>query len=717
MEEIIKELSSVMDENGIKYKKAELEKVAKYADYIYKDKKRISGKEVLEHVIGVAKYVATLKLDDSSIYAALLHEAVKYEEYEEVEMIKASSKDVVDMVNTISRLSYFNFKHGNKVESEVLRKMFIAIAKDIRTVIIKLADRLYNMQNIKELDEKMAKDLARECLEIYAPIAHRLGMSKLKAELEDISFRTLFSKEYQDIKNQIDEKKSEREAYIKARIDEINDALKKEKIEATVYGRPKHFYSIYKKMKQKGCKAEDLFDLLAIRIIVNSIKDCYSVLGIIHDMYKPMPGRFKDYIAVPKTNMYQSLHNTVFGANGVPFEVQIRTWDMHKIAEEGIAAHFSYKEKTSKVSDSDKKLLWIRKALELQQELDDTTENLNKMKTELFGEEVFVFTPKGEIKSLPKGSTPIDFAYTIHQKIAEQMVGAKINSKIVPLHTTLNNTDIVEIITSKNSKGPSRDWLKFVKTSAAKSKISSFLKKQGREINIQSGKEIFEKYLKKQKISKEELTKDKYVEYMLNSFSFKTLDDCYENIGFGSISPLKVMNKLNEAYKKENRDIVKEVQSRSNNTKRKTNSDLVIVDGISNCKVQFAKCCSPIPGDEIIGYITNSNGVSIHTKTCKNILRQENMSRTIAVSWVKENITSFTAKIIVKANNRNGILTDVITKLNELKINIESMNTKITTDKENIMEFSLSISDISELQKIIKEIKKIDSVFEVKRSR
>ena len=696
MEEIVKELSSVMDENGIKYKKTELEKVAKYASYIY---------------------VATLKLDDSSIYAALLHETVKYEEYEEAEMIKASSKEIVDMVNTISRLSYFNFKHGNKGESEVLRKMFIAIAKDIRTVIIKLADRLYNMQNIKELDEKMARDLARECLEIYAPIAHRLGMSKLKAELEDISFRTLYSEEYQDIKKQIDEKKSEREAYIKARIGEINEALKKEKIEATVYGRPKHFYSIYKKMKQKGCKAEDLFDLLAIRIIVNSIKDCYSVLGIIHDMYKPMPGRFKDYIAVPKTNMYQSLHNTVFGANGVPFEVQIRTWDMHKIAEEGIAAHFSYKEKTSKVSDSDKKLLWIRKTLELQQELDDTTENLNKMKTELFGEEVFVFTPKGEIKSLPKGSTPIDFAYTIHQKIAEQMVGAKINSKIVPLHTTLNNTDIVEIITSKNSKGPSRDWLNYVKTSAAKSKISSFLKKQGREINIQTGKEIFEKYLKKQKVSKDELTKEKYVEYMLKSFSFKTIEDCYENIGFGSVSPFKVMNKLNEAYKKENRDIVKEVQSRANNAKRKTNSDLVIVDGISNCKVQFAKCCTPIPGDEIIGYITNSNGVSIHTKTCKNILRQENKSRTIAVSWVKENITSFTAKIIVKANNRNGILTDVITKLNELKINIESMNTKITTDKENIMGFSLSISDVSELQKIIKEIKKIDSVFEVKRVR
>lgn len=716
MSEVINNLSSIMDENGIKYKRQELENVVKYAEFIYKDKKRASGKDVLDHTIGVANYVAGLKLDDTSIYAALLHEVVKFEEYSEEEMKKMTSYEVVDMVNTISKLSFFNFKHGNKSNVDVLRKMFIAIAKDIRTVIIKLADRLYNMQNIKELDEKTAKDMAKESFEIYAPIAHRLGMSKLKAELEDISFRTLCPDDYQKIKIEIDAKKSEREAYIKARIDEIKEVLKKENIEATIYGRPKHFYSIYKKMKQKGCNAEDLFDLLAIRIIVNSIKDCYSVLGIIHDMYKPMPGRFKDYIAVPKTNMYQSLHNTVFGANGVPFEVQIRTWDMHKIAEEGIAAHFSYKEKTSKVSNSDKKLLWIRKALELQQELKDTTENLDKMKTELFGEEVFVFTPKGEIKSLPKGSTPIDFAYTIHQKIAEQMVGAKINSKMVPINTILKNTDIVEIITSKNSKGPSIDWLKYVKTSAAKSKISAFLKKQGKEINIQYGKELFEKYLKKQKIPKEELTKEKYIEDMLKNFSFKTIDDCYENIGFGSVSPLKVVNKLNEVYKKANLVEAFSIKHNIKDSVKKNNSDLVVVEGIDNCKVQFAKCCNPIPGDEIIGYITNSNGVSIHSKECKNIVKYDK-KRNINVSWIKSKNSEFTTKIIVKANNRSNILTDVITTLNSNKVNIESMNTKTSQDKEYIMEFMLCISNLNELQKIMKEIKKVDSVFDVKRSK
>ena len=716
MNDIVDKLSSIMEKNGIKYKKQELESVAKYAEFIYKKKKRVSGKDILDHTIGVANYVAGLKLDDTSIYAALLHEVVKFEEYNEEEMKKTTSDEVVDMVNTISKLSFFNFKHGNKANVEVLRKMFIAIAKDIRTVIIKLADRLYNMQNIKELDEKTAKDMAKECLEIYAPIAHRLGMSKLKAELEDISFRSLYPEDYQIIKKDIDEKKSEREAYIKSRIEEITEVLKKENIEATIYGRPKHFYSIYKKIKQKGCNVEDLFDLLAIRIIVNSIKDCYSVLGIIHDMYKPMPGRFKDYIAVPKTNMYQSLHNTVFGANGVPFEVQIRTWDMHKIAEEGIAAHFSYKEKTSKVSNSDKKLLWVRKALELQQQLDDTSENLDKMKTELFGEEVFVFTPKGEIKSLPKGSTPIDFAYTIHQKIAEQMIGAKINSKIVPINTKLNNTDIVEIITSKNSKGPSIDWLRYVKTSAAKSKISAFLKKQGKEINIQHGKELFEKYLKKQKNTKEELTKEKYIEEMLKSFSFKTIDDCFENIGFGSVSPLKVINKLNEVYKKSNLVEITSITNTVKGSKKKNKSDLVIVDGIPNCKVQFAGCCNPIPGDEIIGYITNSNGVSIHTKQCKNIVKYDK-KRNINVSWIKTKNSEFTSKISVKANNRSNILTDVITILNSNKVNIEAMNTRTTQDKEYIMEFMLCITNLNELQKIMKEIKKVDSVFDVKRAK
>src|SRR5574344_294354 len=715
MDEIVNRLSIVMTKYNVKFKKEELENVSKYAYYIYKDKKRKSKKSVLEHTLGVAEYVASLKLDDSAIYAALLHEVIKYPEYDEKAMEKVCKKEVIDMINTISKLSYFNFRHNEKVDKEILRKMFIAIAKDIRTVIIKLADRLYNMQNISEVDEKTANQMAKECLDIYAPIAHRLGMSKLKAELEDISFRIIYPEQYQEIKRQIDKKKSEREAFIKDRIEEINKETSDEKIEATVYGRPKHFYSIYKKMKQKGCMAEDLFDLLAIRIIVNSIKDCYSALGIVHDMYKPMPGRFKDYIAVPKTNMYQSLHTTVFGTNSVPFEIQIRTWDMDNIAEEGIAAHFSYKEKTSRVTDADKKLLWIRKALELQQELSDTTENMNKMKTELFGEEVFVFTPKGEIKSFPKGSTPIDFAYSIHQKVAEKMIGAKVNSKMVPLNTILENTDIVEVVTSQNAKGPSRDWLKYVKTSAAKSKISGFLKKQGKDVNIQQGKQIFEKYLRKQKVSKDELLKEKYLDELLKFYSFKTINDCYENIGFGSVSALKVINKLNEIYKEKNKEINGiEVKNKSSNTKIK-NTELVVVEDIPNCKVQFSKCCNPIPGDDIIGYITNSNGVSVHTKDCKNILKLLDDSRKINVTWAKSKNTSFSSKIVVMSNNRSNILTDVIKCLNDMKVNIEGMNSKTTQDKENIMEFTLNISDENELQKIIKNIKKVDSVFEVKR--
>lgn len=718
MNEIIDSLVSIMNEYDINYKNEDVEKVAKYANYIYKDKKRISGKNVIEHTLGVARYVAILKLDDSSIYAALLHEAPKYEEYKEDEMEKYSSKEIVDMVNTISKLSFFNFKHGNKVDNETLRNMFMAIAKDIRTVIIKLADRLYNMQNIDEVDEKTAKEMAKECLDIYAPIAHRLGMSKLKAELEDISFRILYSKEYHDIKEQIDEKKSEREAYITARIDEIKKVLDKEKIEATIYGRPKHFYSIYKKMKQKSCKAEDLFDLFAIRVIVNSIRDCYNVLGIIHDMYKPMPGRFKDYIAVPKTNMYQSLHTTVFGENGRPFEVQIRTWNMHKVAEEGIAAHFSYKEKTSKISKLDEKLIWFRQALENNDNKEkDEFGNTNKLKTEIFGEEIYVFTPMGEIKALPVGSTPIDFAYSIHQKVAEMMVGAKVNSKMVPINTVLSNTDIVEIVTSKNAKGPSRDWLKYVKTSSARSKISSFLKKQGKEINIAHGKEIFEKYLRKQKVLKEELIKDKYIHEMLLKLNFNTIEDCYENIGFGSVSPLKVINKLNEAYKKDNENVVETLSNKLNTHKKKSNSDLVVVENIPNCKVKFSKCCNPIPGDKIVGYITNSNGVSVHTANCNNITKLGNDLRKINVSWAQNNVSSFITKIIVKANNRSNILTDVISKLNELKVKIEGINTKTTSDKENIMEFILNISDINELQQIIRNLKVIDSVFEVKRAK
>ena len=660
-----------------------------------------------------------MRLDDKSVYAAILYLIADFEDFDDKEAESVAEKETLDLILNLKKLEE-DYKKDDKINiatnPEVLRNMFMAIAKDIRVVIIKIAERLSYMRRMSSLDNAINEQIAKECLEIYAPIAHRLGMSNVKSELEDISFRILLPDEYHNIKEQIDEKKEEREAYIDARIKEVSDKLKEQGIEATIYGRPKHFYSIYKKMKAKSCKAEDLFDLIAIRVIVNSIKDCYSVLGIVHDMYKPMPGRFKDYIAVPKTNMYQSLHTTVFGEGGRPFEIQIRTWDMHNVAERGIAAHFSYKEKSKKISEADKKIMWLRKTLEIQKELADNTENMDKIKTEIFGEEVFVFTPKGEIKSMPKGSTPIDFAYAIHQKVAEQMVGAKINGRMVTLNTKLENKDVVEIVTSKNAKGPNRDWLKYVKTTSAKNKITSFLKKEGREINIQSGKEAFEKILRKQKYSKDELLKDEFVEPAIKRFNCKTLDDCYENIGFGSISPVKVVNKIVEFYEDSITPTEEDIKLKVVSKKRKNNSnDLVEVEGIDNCLVKFAKCCSPIPGDDIIGYITFANGISIHRRDCKNLKGLDTEARTIKVSWKEQVHAEFTARLVVKANDRDGVLADILKTMKELKIEITQISTKVTPERENITNLSATIKDINTLQTVMKALRKIDSVFDVRR--
>ena len=716
--EYVEKIKNVLEKENIKYNEEELKKVIEYALEKYKDKKVLED-NAIDFVVEVASEVATLRLDDKSVYAAILYLIADFDDFDEKETEAIAGKETLDLILNLKKLEE-DYKKDDKINiatnPEVLRNMFMAIAKDIRVVIIKIAERLSYMRRMSSLDNAIKEQIAKECLEIYAPIAHRLGMSKVKSELEDISFRILLPDEYHNIKEQIDEKKEEREAYIEARIKEVSDKLKEQGIEATIYGRPKHFYSIYKKMKAKSCKAEDLFDLIAIRVIVNSIKDCYSVLGIVHDMYKPMPGRFKDYIAVPKTNMYQSLHTTVFGEGGRPFEIQIRTWDMHNVAERGIAAHFSYKEKSKKISEADKKIMWLRKTLEIQKELADNTENMDKIKTEIFGEEVFVFTPKGEIKSMPKGSTPIDFAYAIHQKVAEQMVGAKINGRMVTLNTKLENKDVVEIVTSKNAKGPNRDWLKYVKTTSAKNKITSFLKKEGREINIQSGKEAFEKILRKQKYPKDELLKDEFVEPAIKRFNCKTLDDCYENIGFGSISPVKVVNKIVELYEDSITPTEDDIKLKVVTKKRKTNSnDLVEVEGIDNCLVKFAKCCSPIPGDDIIGYITFANGISIHRRDCKNLKGLDTEARTIKVSWKEQVHAEFTARLVVKANDRDGVLADILKTMKELKIEITQISTKVTPERENITNLSATIKDINTLQTVMKALRKIDSVFDVRR--
>ena len=721
MDENYTKLKEKLDISKISYSEEKLKEVYEYCKKIYDNKLRF-GKDIFNHTLGVANMVAELKLDDTSIYVALLHEAIRLEEFDEKEFLRKFETEILDMIKTIDKLSYLNLKPRKSFDNENFKSMFLSIAKDIRIVIIKLVDRLYNMQNIKEIRQNMSK----ESLYIYAPIAHRLGMSQIKSELEDIAFRELMPDEYYNIKKEIDEKKKTRELYIKNRIDEINDKLIQNNIKATIYGRPKHFYSIYKKMKMKNCKLEDLFDLLAIRIIVNEISECYMCLGIVHDMYKPMPGRFKDYIAMPKTNMYQSLHTTVFGEGAKPFEIQIRTWNMHKVADYGVAAHFAYKEKKSKQTKMDEKLVWLRQTLEMQENLQNTQESISNLKKEVFGEEVYVFTPKGDIKALPKGASVIDFAYSIHQKVAEKMISAKVSSVMVPLSHKLENTDIVEIVTSKNATGPNRDWLKYVKTSNAKSKITAFLKSKGKEENLRVGKEEFEKATKKLGKDRNLILRKNVVDKVLKKYNLKSLDEAYLKFGFGSLNATRFVNQLKDTYIKDNKEkedatnllnnnVRINIENREKDKNKKNSQNNILVDNINNCKVQLAHCCNPIPGDDIIGYITKSSGVTVHRKTCKNILNNPDKSRLVNVSFANNNNSMAVAKIKIIGRNSDKTLTDVLKEIKKQNLNILSLMSKSNFEQDREIDISFEISNIDILKTIIVNIEKINSVYNVKR--
>ena len=718
IENICGSLIDKLKQEKLKFDSKKLKFAFDYAMNIYGDSKRYKGETTFSHAVHVAEIVASLKIGIEPVYAAILHEVTKFKEYKYEDVAKNMSEEVATLVKDASKLYLLNYDGQQEIEAENLRKMFMAIAKDIRVVIIKLADRLYNMRNIYEEPEDYQKLKANETMQVYAPIAHRLGMSQIKSELEDICFSILNPVEYERIRKVVYKTKEERQEYINKRIEEIRKLLEKERIKATIYGRSKTFYSIYKKTKMNNCKVEDLFDLYAIRVIVNSVKDCYSVLGIIHENYKPLPGRVKDYIAVPKTNMYQSLHTTLFGKDDAPpFEVQIRTWDMHNVADYGVAAHFLYKEGKTKMSESDEKLTWLRKTMEFEQEL-GSQGNFSDLKIELFGDEVFVFTPKGDIKSLPKGSTPIDFAYQIHQHIGNSMVGAKINGKMVPITTKLKNTDIVEVITSKNSPGPKRDWINYVKTSGAKNKIVSFLKKQNKELNISKGEEILQKEILKISMDVEELLSEQYLKPVLEKFKFNDIEECYENIGFGVLSPKKVLNKLVEIYNEKNNIHEEENIEIVENTKHnKSNFDGVEVKGIENCLVKFAKCCNPIPGDEIVGYITFGKGVSIHRSDCPNLTGTYMNERRIDVKWKEKANTSYQTEVIVKANDRTGISMEVLKLLQDMKVMMHGFTAKETEDRTCIINIKIEISSLEELQKIIKALRKIDSVYEVKRAK
>lgn len=701
-----------------------INKAYEFAKHYHEGQVRKSGEPYIIHPLEVAYIVSTLELDDNAICAALLHDVVEDTEVTREMIVAEFGEEIANLVDGVTKLgkiAHYLDKEEEQVEN--YRKFFMAMAKDIRVLMIKLADRLHNMRTLKHLSDDRKYAIAKETMQLYAPLANRLGIYSIKWELEDLSFLYMEPEAYAELVDGINKRREEREKFINDIIVEIRKKLKEMKIEAEVYGRPKHFYSIYRKMKKDNKTLDQIYDLFAMRIIVNSVKDCYAALGLVHELYKPMPGRFKDYISMPKPNMYQSLHTTLIGTEGTPFEVQIRTWDMHRVAEYGIAAHWAYKEGKS-VSASDEKLSWLREAIEWQKETNDDKEFLSKLKFDLFDEEVFVFTPKGDIKSLPTGSTPIDLAYMIHEQVGHRMTGAKVNGKIVPITTKLANGDIVEIITSDSAKGPSRDWLKIVKTTQARNKIQNWFKKALRDENILKGKEQIEKELKRIGMSFADLFKTEWVNKALEKYKYNTLEDCYAAIGFGAISAAKIITRLLEEYKKENKE--EEIENKINELREakpadrsKVSKSGVIVKGIDNCLVKLSRCCNPLPGDEIIGYITKGRGVSVHRAdcvNCKDLLSNE--QRIIEVSWYKENKASYMADLEIYANDRAGLMADITVAIGDLKAKMVSINARtVNNDRVAIINVGLEVEDIDKLNKVIKAVRKVDSVYDVHRQK
>ena len=700
-------------------------KAYNYAVEHHGNQKRRSGEPYIIHPLNVAYILAELGLDEATICAALLHDVVEDTDATDADLRREFSDEIADMVAGVTKLETIQFSTVEEQQVEDYRKMFLAMGKDIRVIILKIADRLHNMRTLKYLKRDRQIANAKETMEIYAPLANRLGLYSMKWELEDLSFKYLYPEEYHELVEGINKKREERLSFIEKIMADIRVQLKKQHIDAEVTGRAKHLYSIYRKMKRDNKTLDQIYDLFALRILVNSIKDCYAALGVVHEMYSPMPGRFKDYIAVPKPNMYQSIHTTLLGDKGTPFEVQIRTWDMHRIAEYGIAAHWAYKEasyfgKKQAVKVEEDKLAWLRETLEWQKDMQDPQEFLDTLKTELFEDEVYVFTPKGAIKVLPRNATPIDFAYSIHEEIGNHMTGCKINSKMMPIITPLKSGDIIEIITSDNSKGPSRDWLKFVKSTKAKNKINGWFKKAEKTENIEKGKDLIEKEIKRIGMSHSDLFKQEYIDSMLDRYKYKSLEDMYAAVGFGANSAVKIIAKMLQEYRKEHQeeDIEEKMEElrKQKERKQKPSSSGVVVEGIDNCLVKLSKCCNPLPGDEIIGYITKGRGVSVHRKDCvnvKDLLTEEN--RIIDVKWYEETKEHYNVSIEVLANDRKGLLVDILNTIKETKANLMGVSTKTTKERIAIMDIDIEVENIEELNKVIRNIKKVDSVYEVRR--
>ena len=688
---------------------------------------RESGEPYIMHPLEVAHTLADLELDCTTIIAGLLHDTVEDTTCTVEGISEQFGEETAALVDGVTKLDKIPYTTKEEQQAENLRKMFMAMAKDIRVILIKLADRLHNMHTLKFMPADKQIEKARETLEIYAPLAHRLGISKVKWELEDICLRYLHPNEYYDLVEKIATKRREREAFITNIKDEIKSKTIELGVEMQIDGRPKHFYSIYRKMEQQNKTLDQIYDLFAVRVIVNSVKDCYAVLGLVHELYKPMPGRFKDYIAMPKPNMYQSLHTTLIGHEGQPFEVQIRTWDMHRVAEVGIAAHWKYKEGANSESELDNKLVWLRQMLEWQKDAKDANEFVETVKVDLFADEVFVFTPKGDVVNLPAGSNPIDFAYAIHSAVGNKMMGARVNGEIVKLGYELKNGDIVDVLTSANVHGPSRDWLKIVKSSQARNKINQWFKKENREENVLRGKESVDRELKKQGVTYNQVFKSEWIDLMLKKFNFNSLEDVFSAIGYGGISASKIVAKLKEEYRKTKpeeleEEMEQELLAKQEKEKEKKKKALpengVVVKGIENCLVRLSRCCNPVPGDKIIGYITRGRGVSVHRSDCTNVVNNNGEDeRMIEVKWFTAANVAYKADITVMANDRTALLMEITNAIGEAKIPLKAINARTTRDQIAVINLTLEINDTEQLDKIIKKLRKVDSVFEVNRNK